>query len=189
MFDAEFFMNIPPIYAYLVILVGTFLEGETLVIIAGALAYQGYLRLPVLVVCAIIGSLTSDQLMFFLGRKYGKPFLEARPKLHKRAMRATVLINRHETLLIFGFRFLYGVRNVTPLLMGIRGVNPKKFLILNTLGAIVWAISFGLIGYAAGTALDSFLEKMDQFHNIALIVLLALALGAALWYFLRKWRT
>ena len=188
MFDAEFLMKIPSLYAYLAILVGTFLEGETLVIVGGALAHQGYLRLPLLAACAVAGSFTSDQLMFFLGRKYGKPFLEARPKLHDRAMRATRLINRHETMMIFGFRFIYGVRNVTPLLLGIRGVDPKKFLLLNGLGAIVWAISFSLIGYAAGTALKSFLEKFDKFHNVALIALLVLGIGVAVWYFWRKRR-
>ena len=77
----------------------------------------------------------------------------------------------------------YGILKV-----GIRGVDPKKFLLLNGLGAIVWAISFSLIGYAAGTALKSFLEKFDKFHNVALIALLVLGIGVAVWYFWRKRR-
>lgn len=185
MFDAASLQHLSPIWGYAVIVAATFLEGETLVIIAGALAHQGYLRLPLIILCALCGSMASDQLMFTLGRRYGKPFLEARPTLHARAMRATRLIEGHETLLIFGFRFLYGLRNVIPLLLGIRGVNPKKFLFLNILGAAAWAVAFSVGGYAAGQALASFLDATSRFHYLFLAVIGALLLA---WVILIVWR-
>lgn len=185
MFDAASLRHLSPIWAYAAIVGATFLEGETLVIIAGALAHQGYMRLSLIIPCAFFGSVASDQLMFALGRRCGKPFLEARPALHARAMRATRLIEGHETLLIFGFRFLYGLRNVVPLLLGVRGVDPKKFLFLNVLGAAVWAVAFSVAGYAAGQALASFLDATSRFHNLFLVAAGALLLA---WGLLRLWQ-
>ena len=42
-------------YGYLAILIGTFLEGETIVILAGFAAQLGYLELPWVIVTAIAG--------------------------------------------------------------------------------------------------------------------------------------
>ena len=58
-------------YGYWALLIGTFLEGETIVIIAGLLAQQGYLEPWLIALCAFVGSCSSDQIMFALGRWKG----------------------------------------------------------------------------------------------------------------------
>ena len=55
-------------YGYLAILVGTFFEGETILVLGGFAAYRGYLHLPWVIIAAFVGSLCGDQLFFFLGR-------------------------------------------------------------------------------------------------------------------------
>jgi membrane protein DedA with SNARE-associated domain len=52
-------------FGYPAILVGTFLEGETILVIAGMAAHRGYLDLPVVIGAAFIGTLFGDQLFFF----------------------------------------------------------------------------------------------------------------------------
>jgi len=54
-------------YGYAAILVGTFLEGETILILAGPAAHLGYLNLPLVMLAAFLGSLSGDQLFFCLG--------------------------------------------------------------------------------------------------------------------------
>ena len=49
-------------YGYLAILAGTFLEGETILILGGVAAKLGYLDLPWVIVCGFTGSLIGDQL-------------------------------------------------------------------------------------------------------------------------------
>ena len=49
-------------YGYLAILMGTFLEGETILILGGFASHRGYLELPWVVVSAFIGTLAGDQL-------------------------------------------------------------------------------------------------------------------------------
>jgi membrane protein DedA with SNARE-associated domain len=54
-------------YGYWVILVGTLLEGETILILGGFAAYQGYLALPGVILMAFMGGLCGDQLFFSWG--------------------------------------------------------------------------------------------------------------------------
>jgi membrane protein DedA with SNARE-associated domain len=49
-------------YEYAAILIGTFLEGETILVLAGLAAHQGYLVLTWVILAAFLGSLGGDQL-------------------------------------------------------------------------------------------------------------------------------
>ena len=69
-------------WIYLVLVVWTFLEGETIVIFAGAWAVDGTPWLPLVILCAFAGSLCSDQLMFFLGWYRGRQFIASRPAMN-----------------------------------------------------------------------------------------------------------
>ncbi len=175
-------------YGYLAILIGTFLEGETIVLVAGYLAHEQILSLPLIALCAFIGSCTSDQIMFFIGRSKGKPFLESKPRLKWGAAKVNRILEKHETLLILGFRFLYGLRNVTPVMLGISKVNRKKFIILNIIGAAIWAISFSWGGYLFGMLLAEFLHTFAGYARIVLAVLLVGGVIFAVVHFYRIWR-
>lgn len=60
-------------YGYWAILVGTLLEGETILLLGGFAAYQGYLALPWVILAAFIGAFCGDQLFFFLGEEIYRP--------------------------------------------------------------------------------------------------------------------
>ena len=156
--------------AYIVLLAWTFLEGETIVIIAGIAAREGHLWLPLIALCAFCGSLCSDQVAFFLGRYKGKAFVARRPKWQGRAEKVYRLLERHQTWLILGFRFLYGLRNVTPFAIGMSQVSTRRFVILNVIGAAVWAVTFACGGYVFGAAMETVFAGQQKW-----IVILALA--------------
>src|SRR5215467_8105120 len=94
-------------YGYLAILVGTFLEGETILVLGGFAAHRGLLELPGVMLSGFIGSLLSDQIFFYLGRRHGSAWLARRPKWRAGVERVRPIINRHATLLNLVFRFLY----------------------------------------------------------------------------------
>jgi len=66
-------------YGYVAVLLGTFLEGETILVLGGFAAHRGYLALPGVILAAFIGSLCGDQLFFFLGRRHSQAVLARRP--------------------------------------------------------------------------------------------------------------
>ena len=172
-------------YGYWTILVWTFLEGETVVIIAGILAQQGYMDPRLIALCAFCGSCASDQFMFLLGKFKGPAVLSRFPKLARNADKAERLIRKYETPLILGFRFVYGVRNVTPIMLGINRVNHLKFLALNVIGAGVWAISFTWGGFFFGKLFASF---MHEASHMAFYLLAAAAVIAGMVWYIRQRR-
>jgi len=173
-------------YGYLALFVGTFLEGETILIIAGYLAQEGLLDLPLVIVSAFLGTFAGDQTFFFLGRWKGVSFLARRPSWRRNTERAFALLNRHQVGVILGFRFLYGIRNVTPFVIGSSGLHPARFFVLNCLGAATWAIAFGSMGYHLGTFAETVLRDVKKYERVGLGAFCAIALVYFLWANLRK---
>lgn len=173
-------------YGYLAIVVGTFLEGETILVLGGFAAHRGLLWLPGVMVAAFAGSLASDQLFFFLGRWRGDAWLARRPAWNPGVDRVRVLVQRYDTTLILSFRFLYGLRNVTPFALGMTRVSALRFAILNSVGAAVWAVAVALLGWFVGSAATQMLGHLEHYelHIAAAIV----AAGTALWLW-RRLRT
>lgn len=151
-------------YGYLALLIGTFLEGETIVIIAGVMAAEGLLELKPLILAAFTGTFISDQLFFYFGRWKGREFIAKRPKWQARSDRLKPILEKYKNYIILGFRFFYGLRNVTPLVLGSSGISPLRYLILNFLGAAIWAISFGSAGYLLGHAIQRYLDRFHQYQ-------------------------
>ena len=172
-------------YGYAAVLVGTFLEGETILVLAGFLAHRGYLDLPWVMGAAFVGTTLGDQLYFFLGERYGTSWIDRRPALRARLDRVLGLIGRNEVLFILGFRFLYGLRTITPAALALSGVTWRRFLALNAIGAAIWAIAFGSAGYLAGRALELILGDIKR---IEMGILGAAALLAVLAWLLRHLR-
>ena len=164
-------------WGYLIILGWTFLEGETIVIVAGFLAAtHGLLNPWLIALSAFGGSFCSDQLMFSLGKYKGPYILKRFPRLDKNSAKARRLLVKYETPLILGFRFVYGVRNVTPILLGISGVSHLKFLALNLIGACAWALGFSFGGYYFGGLFQRFTQDMQNAELWFLVILAAIAL-------------
>jgi len=67
-------------FGYLAILIGTFLEGETILILGGFAAHRGYLDLSLVIMSAFIGTFFGDQLFYFLGHKHSQTILNHRPQ-------------------------------------------------------------------------------------------------------------
>jgi membrane protein DedA with SNARE-associated domain len=171
-------------WGYLAVVVGTFLEGETILVAAGALAHRGYLSLPLVILCAFVGSVAGDQLWFQLGHRYGQPFLDRRPKWRDRAAAVQKHLLRFGDAFVLGFRFLVGVRTVTPALLGASGFSQGRFVWLNAVGAGLWSTLVGVAGYALGAALARLLARAAHFEEllgVAVLVGLVLAGVRKLW--------
>ena len=151
-------------YGYAAILIGTFLEGETILVLAGLAAHQGYLILSWVILAAFLGSLCGDQLFFYLGRKHSRAVLSRRPTWKAKAEKVHKMMNRFETPMILSFRFLYGLRTVAPFVIGMSPVAFKKFILLNAAGALVWAVAVLSGGYLFGHALEVFIGKLKSYE-------------------------
>lgn len=175
-------------YGYVVILVGTFLEGETVLVLAGFLVHRGYLSLPLVVAAAFIGTFAGDQLYFHIGRKKGMDFLDRHPSWKAQSGRAISLLRRYETMVIVGFRFIYGIRTVTPFIIGASGIAPLKFMVLNASGAFVWALGIAFLGYMFGHAAEAVIQDVKRYEYLIMAVIVMTGLGIWGVYLLKRKR-
>jgi len=165
--------------------VGTVLEGESILVIAGFLAHRGLLFLPWVVLVAFLGSFIGDQFFFHVGRHKGKSFLENKPKWQPKVAKVQKMFDKYNTMLILGFRFLYGLRTVTPFMFGMSNVGTRKFVILNAIGALIWAIVVGILGFVFGHVFQAFLEDFKH-YELWLIITLVVIGGLVKLYHLYK---
>lgn len=171
-------------WGYLAIFVGTFLEGEAMLVVGAAMAHRGLLSLPWVALSAVAGSVASDQLWFVVGHRSGKRFIAARPKLARHVAVVERWMARWGTLFVLSFRFLYGLRTLSPIVLGASGYKHGRFLVLNVIGAVVWAAAFSAAGYGLGAALAAMLGRHPRVvEALGVGVVLALAV-----YFLRRER-
>lgn len=172
-------------YGYLAILIGMFIEGETVLLLGGLAARLGYLDLRLVLATAGGSALLSDQLFFYLGHYHGTWVLSHFPRMRPNAERLLMRLHRHQILVLIGFRFIYGWRTIMPILLGSSGVRPLRFGVFNIAGLTIWTTLFGVLGYTVGEAAINMLTHVK--HHEFDMVLLLLAIGA-LWHLILRIR-
>ncbi|MEN6423654.1 MAG: DedA family protein, partial [Smithella sp.] len=175
-------------FGYIIILVGTFFAGEAILVLAGFLAHRGYLTFPLVVLVAFMGSLTGDQLFFLLGRKKGLAYLDKHPSWKTKSKRIRKLMQRHQNLLILLFRFVYGISTITPFLIGVSNVSPWKYLALNAVGALIWAITLTSLGYVFGQAAGLILDDIKKYEFMIMGLIILAGMTVWLLHFLAERR-
>lgn len=135
---------------YLITFVWAFIEGETFLIFAGFFASQEFLSLPLLIVIAGIGTTLGDFTFFLLGRRYGARLVAKMPKLAKGQAKVAEWMLKHDVGFILTYRFIYGLRNISAIAIGMSPISWQRYLALNACGAFIWAVSFACGGYLFG---------------------------------------
>lgn len=151
-------------YGYLAVFVGAFLEGETILALAGLAAYRGYLDLWMVIAVATFAGFIGDQFYFFLGRFNGERMFVRFPHARERAHRFDAMLARWHAPLIVAIRFMYGFRIVGPMLLGMGRVPAWKFMVFNFIGAALWAPLIAGVGYFFGTILEATLGHVKRYE-------------------------
>ncbi len=137
-------------------------------------------------IAAALGSFAADQFFFFVGRHYRAHRLVR--AITGRPAFATVLgmVERHPRGFIFSFRFLYGLRMLSPIAIGTSSVPAARFALFNAAAAIVWAMAITAIGYAFGHGIELLFGRMRRIEHVVLAVGVMVALALVLAWVLRR---
>jgi membrane protein DedA with SNARE-associated domain len=176
----------PSELGYLALFIGTLLEGETIVFLAGLAAHHGYLWFPAVVAVAVVGGFISDQVLFYVGRRYGNRVFARFPGIAAKVPRVQALIKRWDTLAILVVRFLYGLRIAAPIVIGSCGIPPWRLARYDFIGAVLWAFVVGGLGYFAGQAVQHWVARLDL--SIVLLLMAAALLAGTAWNVIRARR-
>ena len=167
-------------YGYWSLLIGTFFEGETILILGGLTAQLGFLELPWVMVVAFIGSFSGDQLYFFIGRLRGRHLPSKHPRWQNHANKVNRLLERYNDLIMLGFRFVYGIRITTPFVLGMNHrIKTGRFIFFNAIGAVIWSVVIASGGYLLGHTLEGIIKDTKR-YEIALISAVSM-IGLTIW--------
>ena len=172
-------------YGYTAVALGTFVEGEAVLLAAGYAAHRGWLWLPGVVAVAALCGAAGDQLVFLLGRRHGAALLARMPVWRRQVPRIERLLARYPAGAIVSVRFLYGLRLAGPFAMGAVGVPIARFAMLNLAGALLWAVLGAALGWYFGATVEALAGDIRLIEEALLAGLIAIGLMWAAW---RAWR-
>jgi membrane protein DedA with SNARE-associated domain len=153
--------------------IGFVLPGETSVIVAGVVASRGHVNVVVLCTLVVVAAILGDSVGYMVGRRYGERLIALRVFRRRRVAveRALTGLRRRGATYVFIGRFTAFLRAVMPGLAGMSKLRYRRFFVANASGALIWGVGFTLLGYLAGTALNS-IEKYSGWATIAVLVLM-----------------
>ena len=144
-------------------------------VVAGALAAQGTLSLPLVLAAALVASLIADYIWFELGRRQGYRVLRT---LCRVSLSPDSCVRQTESFferlglrsLLFA-KFVPGFSTVAPPLAGATNAHPAVFLVWDGAGALAWAGAALLLGLAFHRAVDRVLDALASYGSGAFAIL------------------
>ncbi len=173
-------------WGYIAVFLGALVEGESIVLTASALAYAGFLDIYMVAAVAFFSTVFAEQSCYLIGRHYGPGLFDKFPRFKPAADKAFSILKRIDVWFILTCRFIYGIRTVSPLVIGASGIPLKKFIPLNILAAGIWASISCAGGYYLGEVIMENADIIKQLsQNVGRIVLAIFVIVAGMITFIK----
>lgn len=158
---------------------GVPLPGETALVTAAILAQNGSLHIEVVIAVAAAAAIVGDNIGYLIGRRFGRSLLTRPGRWEARRCKALVtgeaFFERHGPKAVFFGRFVAALRIWTAWIAGMTHMPWRSFLIWNALGGVIWALTFGLVGYLAGQAVAHVIERAGVAAAVVAVIAAAVA--------------
>ncbi len=170
------------------LLIGMFLPGDTLLFTAGFFAAQGDLPLAGVIAVIFVAAVLGDNIGYFIGKKSGPRIFRKEDGILFRSehlVRAEKFYQKHGGKTVMLARFLPYVRTFAPMVAGAAHMQRNKFIFYNFAGALLWSVSFVLIGYWLGVKLA---KQVTEYVFPAFVIVMIFALSPTILYLIRNKR-
>lgn len=161
-------------YGYIVLFFWSILEGEMGLIMAGIFSHMGDMSLPISIAVGGFGGFIGDQIYFYIGR-FNKRYIHNKLRSQRRKFAiAHLLLKKYGWPVIFVQRYMYGMRTVIPMAIGLTQYSSRQFAIINFISAIFWASITIIPAYFYGAEILNILKwiKAHWYFAIPVIALI-----------------
>jgi len=176
-------------WGYLIIFLAAFLEssafmgllvpGESVVVLSGVLASQGYLELVDCLLVIALGAVLGDSVGYTLGKVIGRGYFEKHHRLlflkEKHIHKVDKYFEHHGGKTVFWGRFIGFLRALAPFVAGMSRMPYRSFAFYNVSGGILWSVSFTLLGYFFGQSWQLIEKWSGRAGVFVLFILLVIA--------------
>lgn len=186
-------------YGYLLVFVWVLAEQTglpipafPLLLSAGALAGQGRMSLPLILLTCLCAALLADTFWYRLGQTRGAGVLNflCRMSLEPDSCVQTTrgsLDRRGPSTLLYS-KFVPGLNTVAAPIAGMSRVPYSRFLMFDVAGTIVWASSSLLVGYIFSEQVDAILTRSREVGRLVGVLAVAAIIGYIVWKYIQRRR-
>ena len=171
-------------WGYVALFLYSFGGGFVGLVVAGVLSYAGDLNIYISLLVAGSSNFLGDQFLFFLARKNKNYAKDMMKNYGRKIALAHLMMRKYGSFVVFVQKYIYGIKTLIPLAMGLTKYSSVKFTIFNAFATFIWATVVGYASYVAG---EYILNTADDFKYIGIgIVLIVLLLVSYLFKKIEK---
>lgn len=168
----------PPIPSEVILTFGGFMTSSTNMTITGV------------VIFSLIGSVLGAIILYFVGRLLDVTRIKRIVERWGRILRLTVddidkannWFDKYGYWTVFFCRFIPLIRSLISIPAGMARMNFPMFLLLTTLGSLIWNFVLINVGAAVGDQWENIVYYMDVYSNIVYAVLAVLLIAFIVWF-------
>lgn len=168
-------------FAYVILFLYSFGGGFVGIVLAGVLSYAGDLNIVVSIIVAGTANFIGDQFLFYMARTNKAYAKDTMKKFGRKVALAHLLMRRYGSPVVFIQKYIYGIKTLIPLAMGLTKYSFQKFTIYNAFAAAIWALVVGYTSYMLGEVV---LTYAQEYKYYGVVVILAIVFGTS-YYFKR----
>ena len=191
----EFLAQYGSIVLFLIVFaeqIGLPLPAMPLLLMAGALAGAGKMNLTLAILLSSLACVAGDVIWYELGRRRGRQVLSFLCRISLEpdfcVSRTENLFTRHGILTLVIAKFIPGLSTLAPTLAGLFGIELKRFLFFDALGALLWTLVFVLPGYLFSAQLEAIVAHEARAGSFLLLALgISLVAYIAYKFIRRQW--
>ena len=170
------------------------IPSEVILTFGGFMTTKSELSIFGVVVASTIGSVGGAVILYWIGRilnverleriieKWGKYLRLTKEDVRK----ADAWFDKYGPWTVFFCRFIPLIRSLISTPAGMSGMNQWLFLVLTTLGTLIWNLVLVLVGAKVGNNWHQIVNYMDVYSNIMYVVIAVSAVIFIIWFIKRK---
>jgi len=171
-------------YGYIGLFLYSLGGGFVAIVGAGVLSFMGKMDLTTSMLIAFSANAIGDVMLFYMARYQKSTMMEGLRKHRRKLALSHVMMKKYGSWIILIQKFVYGIKTLIPIAIGLTKYDFKRFAILNFFSSIVWVLVFGLGSYYSGEPLMKVASLIGEKPWIAPIILVVF--GGSLWLYLEK---
>jgi membrane protein DedA with SNARE-associated domain len=158
-------------WGYIILFLYSFGGGFVALVVAGILSYSGDLNIVISILVAGVANFIGDQFLFTLARKNKHQAKQMMQKHRRKIALSHLLMKKYGSWVIFIQKYIYGIKTLIPLAMGLTKYDYKKFIFFNIFATAVWALIIGIASYTLGEVVYTYIDEIKSFFPVILLVL------------------
>ena len=171
-------------YGYIALFLYSLGGGFFGLIAAGALSYLGKMDISISIGVAAAANYLGDMLLFYMAR-YNRQMIMPYMRNHRRKLALShLLVKKYGDFAVFIQKFIYGVKTLVPIVMGLSKYPFFRFGLLNLPASLIFALFFGLLSYYGGATIVEFAGHIK--NNPWILPLILIFLGGTLWLYFER---